>query len=182
MKQDIDIEPRDPEAARVRIEQTRARMSDTIDEIEDVLLQKKQDLQDRLDVRAHIRERPWQAAGLVLGAGLIVGFLTGGRSDDDIDDAVISDSRATLWEGRARRLLRIAREQEDDIEHLEAALARMEADGFDPDDHEPGYYLDGGAYARPGRFSALKETVTDHVSEFLGETVRAVLDNVRSRV
>jgi hypothetical protein len=32
------------------------------------------------DWRAHIRKHPWEAAGVALAAGAVLGFLTGGRS------------------------------------------------------------------------------------------------------
>ncbi|HET8655224.1 MAG TPA: DUF3618 domain-containing protein [Longimicrobiaceae bacterium] len=116
----------DPDVAREQIEQTRARMSETIDEIEDVLVRKKHEIQDRFDVVGRIREQPMRALGIALGAGLVLGFLTGGGEDDEEDRAEIGggghyrtgNDRAEMWEHRARRLLSIAREQESEIERL----------------------------------------------------------------
>ncbi|HEX2190579.1 MAG TPA: DUF3618 domain-containing protein, partial [Longimicrobiaceae bacterium] len=131
----------DPQAVRAEIEQTRERMSGTIDEIEEVLARKKEQIQDRLDVMSPVRERPLPAAGIAFGAGLVLGLLTGGDDDDHderehrsrsralhasvgmaaaaaADDAEWQE-RAELWENRARRLLRVAREQEEQIRDLQ---------------------------------------------------------------
>jgi hypothetical protein len=118
-------------------------MSETIDEIEDVLLEKKARLREKLDVLAPVRERPLQAVGVLFGVGLVLGLLTGGGDDDeeeerptvlvlpraevdeleeddeedeDDDEAEEAWARAELWEDRAQRLLRIARAQEEELE------------------------------------------------------------------
>ena len=88
----------DPDATRAEIEQTRARMSETIDEIEEQLLRRKQTIEEKLDVKSQVRERlaplraklapaqeqvyrrPLAVFGGVFGAGLLLGYLTG---DDD---------------------------------------------------------------------------------------------------
>jgi ElaB/YqjD/DUF883 family membrane-anchored ribosome-binding protein len=128
MSQEIRIQPETPEAARAEIERTRERISGTLDEIEVAILRKKQRLQEQVDVRARIRERPMEAAGVVLGLGLLIGFLTGGgekkarenlKAGEEVDRAA---ERAAIWEARARRLLTIARGQEEEIDELEAAL------------------------------------------------------------
>ena len=152
------VVPDDPEAARAEIQMTRARMSETIDEIEDVLLRKKEKIQDRLDIFSTVRQRPMQSVGAALGAGILMGILTGGDDDeedyDEHDHPVLRraamgaattaatgaaasyagshlhDDRADTWEHRARRLLAIAREQEEEIDRLShgrsAARARAE--------------------------------------------------------
>lgn len=147
----------DPEAVRSEIEQTRDRMSSTIDEIESVLARKKEAIQDRLDVLSPIRERPLPATGIAFGVGLALGLLTGG-GDDDADDhraprahspglglgalgmgaAAGADDhhepfagdpaeRAAMWESRARRLLRVAREQEEQIRELKERYGTLYA-------------------------------------------------------
>lgn len=145
----------DPEIARAEIEHTRARMSDTIDEIEDVLVRQKERIQDRLDVLAPVREHALPAAGAALGAGLLLGLLTGGDDDDEDDyDLEVEGGygygdrarhharRADLWENRARRLLSIARDQEEEIEELRGEHrggwrdAVEDYDGYDYDDED----------------------------------------------
>ena len=75
----------DPDVVRDEIERTRARMSQTIDSIESALLRKKEQIEDRLDVTAPVRERvndqPWLYAGGVFAGGLLLGYLTGGKDD-----------------------------------------------------------------------------------------------------
>jgi hypothetical protein len=66
-------------------------MSETIDTIEEALLRKKGQIEEKLDVKAQVRERlapvtnrvnrqPLAIFGGVFGAGLVLGYLTG---DDD---------------------------------------------------------------------------------------------------
>lgn len=119
-----------PDAVRAEIETTRARMSATIDEIEDVLLEKKAVWQERLDVGAKIRENPIRAVGIVFGAGLALGFLTGGRSKGE-KQAARAEKRASMWEERARRLLEIAQEQEDEIEDLRYSASPYAVEEWD---------------------------------------------------
>lgn len=131
----------DPDLARMQIEQTRARMSSTIDQIEGALLRKKENIEEKLDVMAPVRrkarENPYPIIGGVFLAGLVLGLLTGG--DDDEDDArgpkpavrrFAADfdrerahghhweERATTWERRARRLMDLANRQEAELLEL----------------------------------------------------------------
>jgi hypothetical protein len=128
--------PEDPEAAREEIRRTRQRMSGTIDEIEDLLVQRKEQVKAQLDVGARFRANPLPALGAVLGAGLLLGLVTGGRKHDrddetgleleDADYALAWQDRADTWEARSRRLLRVAREQEEEIAELRSALSEQE--------------------------------------------------------
>jgi hypothetical protein len=111
-----------PNAARSEIEQTRARMSETLDEIEEVLLRKKERFRETMDVGARLREKPLVTAGVVLGAGFLIGFLTGGKDKAGEAERTAAQARAALWEERARRLLAIAREQEEDLEEMEGSV------------------------------------------------------------
>lgn len=127
MAKQIRVQPEGPDAMRTEIEHTRARMSATIDEIEEVIVQKKNKLEDALDVVAKIREQPMKAAGIVFGVGLLLGFLTGGGSKVDEEELEESGQRTALWEERARRLLAIARTQEEEIDALDRALYEAES-------------------------------------------------------
>lgn len=153
MATEINVRISDPETARAEIERTRARMSETIDEIEDVLIRKKEELRETLDIRARIREKPLHAAGIVLGAGLLFGFLTAGRKKDPraARERLEAEARAQKWEVRARRLLEIARDQEDDLDDLESVVGGLLADrhvhetdeyGYEDEDEEDGDYED----------------------------------------
>jgi hypothetical protein len=147
----------DPEVVRTEIEQTRARMSETIDEIEETLARKRDRLQERLDFLAPVRERPLMAAGAAFTVGLLFGLITGGDEEEDEPDFRLSGggglrfssgdgddgeawkNRSALWENRARRLLRVAREQEQEIHDLQERYGSlysrdMELRGFEDDE------------------------------------------------
>lgn len=125
----------DPELARMQIEQTRARMSDTLDQIGDSLVRKKERLEERVDVLAPVRrtarENPYPAIGGVFLAGLVLGFLTGGDDEDEAPQPAVRryavdfdrerthgqhwQERAHTWERRARRLMDLANRQEAEL-------------------------------------------------------------------
>lgn len=165
-------EPQDPSLARAQIEQTRARMSETIDEIEEVLVRKKERFQDRLDVMAPVRERPMVAAGVVFGAGLLLGLVTGGDDEPsrarahDRDDAEWEE-RAEMWERRARRLLRIAQEQEEEIEALAAGRAvRRPAPSLDAEEAERA--------GRPSRSRDVGDELTERITGYVTDAIRGL--------
>jgi ElaB/YqjD/DUF883 family membrane-anchored ribosome-binding protein len=154
----------DPSISRAEIEMTRARMSGTIDEIEDALLRRKERVQERLDFMAPVRERPLVSAGVALGAGLVLGLLTGGGDDDGeewtdrhahLHDA---DRRADKWETRAQRLLRIAREQEVELDMLRHRRGARGNHG-----------MEDGTGDSDG---SLRDRLMDGVSNFINNSVR----------
>lgn len=65
------------EQARAQVEQSRARIADTLDDIEERLLEKRHELQERLDVRKRVREQIDREPLLALAAAAGVGFLAG---------------------------------------------------------------------------------------------------------
>lgn len=150
----------DPREAREEIERTRARMSGTIDEIEDALLRKKARLQDRLDVLAPVRERPLPSAAAAFGAGLLLGLITGGGEDEPTErhDSLDAEERAEKWEARARRLMRIAREQEEEIEHLSRGEAFATSE-WDEEEEEEG-------------LGSIRDRISDGLTGFLGMVAR----------
>ena len=125
----------DPDLARMQIEQTRARMSDTIGQIEGALLRKKEHIEEKMDVMAPVRrkarENPYPVIGGVFLAGLILGLLTGGDDDDDEAPPAVRryavdfdrerahghhwEERSHTWERRARRLMDLANRQEAEL-------------------------------------------------------------------
>ena len=198
----------DPTAVRTNIEQTRQRMSGTLDQIEGVILRKKEEIEEKkavikrqLDVGARVREEPLKAAAFVLGAGIIVGFLTGGASRKEVRTARRQGSK---WEKRARRLLEIARDQEHEIEHLrvhgiQADLSDLDDDLLPEDDVLLPEEEDEYAFLRGDELYPLDpefddETIEyvparlrkgrswgDRLLEFAANTVESVLDSVQSR-
>ena len=118
MSDDTHLETDDPEVAREQIVRTRERMSSTLDEIELAIAGKKKRIQDQFDVGSRIRQKPLHAAGAALAGGLLLGFLTGGRKGGDDAALGIAATRGAVWERRARRLLEIARSQEEEVARL----------------------------------------------------------------
>ncbi|MEX2570336.1 MAG: hypothetical protein WD737_03455 [Gemmatimonadota bacterium] len=183
MAQEIRVQPQDPAAARAELEKTRARMSDTLDDIEGVLLRKRAHLQEQLDVGARVREKPLHAAGIALGVGLVLGLLTGGgRRGDDEDERAreIADQKAELWESRARRLLEIARVQEQDLEDLEDEisdyeehLARVQRVERIPRD---------GAYDEaPSRWAEVRGRLADSLGGYVSDASHSLAESLRRR-
>lgn len=189
----------DPRSARRDIEATRARMSDTLDEIEDVLVRKKEAIQNRLDVLAPVRENPWPAMGGALAAGLLLGLLTGGGDDEDEDDDEFEHRphrgrsrddhdwhrRTEILEERTRRLLSIAREQEKEIRRLrgkkkkrrdgEGKLERVASrarDEFEDLTGGPAEDADHSGSGGDGMLKSLEERLTHFVTEAVREFVR----------
>lgn len=171
----------DPDTARAQIERTRMRMSETIDEIEDVLIRKKEQIQDRLDVFAPVRERPMASLGIALGAGVLLGLLTGGDDEDDLDERTLLSSRARgfrhdadleeraeTWEQRARRLLRIAREQEDELQALTGGSPRLSM-AWSPDEEST-----QSRGEDPSGLERLADQLTDKVTDFLTGAIRGM--------
>ena len=69
-------EPETVDEARRAVEWQRARLSDTLDAIEDRLVTKKQEIADRMDVmrpvKKQVRARPWPALAVAFGVGVLL--------------------------------------------------------------------------------------------------------------
>lgn len=121
----------DPYEARAAIERTRSRMSETIDTIEEVLLRKKEQIQERLDVLAPVRHNPLPAAAAVFGAGLILGYLTGGDNEHELEydgrDEGLAPAAAAerRWRSRHNSLRARHSELEDVVAQQRKELKRM---------------------------------------------------------
>lgn len=187
----------DPAVARAEIQQTRARMSDTIEEIESVLVRKKEQVQNRFDILSPVRERPLPAAGGAFGVGLLLGLITGGSDDDhddrphrirhyDVEEAGWED-RADHWETRARRLLSIAREQEEEIRSLQERFGEMRAEALERS-HRTAEYVAPREQASPreadddlhSTVSSLRNTIAGGVVGFLSDTLHHLMQESRS--
>ncbi|MBA2670403.1 MAG: hypothetical protein H0U67_08545 [Gemmatimonadetes bacterium] len=176
------MEVDDPEFARAQIANTRARMSGTIDEIEDALLKRKERIQHRLDPFSVVRERPFQAAGAVFGAGLVLGLLTGGDDDGDEDHeyeydihfdqdgkaaSMDAEARAAKWENRARRLLHLAREAQGEAVHAVSSSRIADDDWSGESDDD-------------GLFTGVRDAVADRVAPLVGGLIRQFIGGNRT--
>jgi ElaB/YqjD/DUF883 family membrane-anchored ribosome-binding protein len=183
----------DPEHARADIEATRARMSGTIDNIEDALVRKKEEIQHRFDIIAPVRENPWPSMGIALGAGLVLGLLTGGEDEEDEEDeererhvyrihagasAADWERRAEILEERTQRLLAIARDQEEEIRRLrgkkkkrrdgKSSLRERVVDRVEEEYED----LSERAEKAGSRLDDLRHTVMDGLTSFLQDAFR----------
>jgi len=100
--------PRDVAEARAAVEMSRARISATIDELEERIVDKKEELRDRLDVvrpvRALVAAAPLVALGIAAGTGLLLGLASrGGRKRRREVELSEVDRDALLRWRRARR-------------------------------------------------------------------------------
>lgn len=96
-------EPRTVEEARVAVEQSRARMSDTLDAIEGKIVAKRQEITDRMDimrpVKQRVRKRPWPALALAFGIGVVIWKLRANHKDDDDEEEQASRLKRLLRRG-----------------------------------------------------------------------------------
>lgn len=182
----------DPDVARAEIEQTRARMSSTIDTIEEVLLRKKEQIQERLDVMAPVRQNPLPAAGVVFGAGLLLGLLTGGGDDHDHGHggAMMMAGGAAMGEGggeggrwrsrnaslkaRTRELERVVKQQRKELSRLRAEVAAAGMATASTHPEELGY--DGYGYEEEeqqdrGGLAGVRDTVAAGVGAFFSRVL-----------
>jgi ElaB/YqjD/DUF883 family membrane-anchored ribosome-binding protein len=88
-------DPRTVDEARHAVERSRERISSTLDQLEDRIVEKKHELQDRVDVLRPVREqivdRPFTAIAVAVGIGALLGSLGGSDSEFDADDDVDDD-------------------------------------------------------------------------------------------
>jgi ElaB/YqjD/DUF883 family membrane-anchored ribosome-binding protein len=114
--------PRSLHEARRAVEQSRERISATLDELEDRIVETKQSIQRKADVvkpaREAIRKAPLIALGVAVAVGIFLG--TRGGDDDDVDeDGWEKSERKALEEWRVRRRKMLLEEAEDASEEFE---------------------------------------------------------------
>lgn len=132
-----DVVIDDPDQARAAIERTRSRMSETIDSIEEVLLRKKEQIQEKMDVLAPVKHNPLPAAAAVFGVGLVLGFATGGGREHELEydgprEGVGPDvaaerrwrQRHASLQAKHRELEQIVKEQRRELKELRKEVKR----------------------------------------------------------
>jgi len=107
---DGESEPASPAEARRAIEESRGRITATLDELEWRLQEKKAEVRRRLDVARPVRERvradPWKAVGVALLAGVAAGFLLGGGKESERRPGRAERRERREWRKERRERLR----------------------------------------------------------------------------
>lgn len=101
-------EPQTTEEALLAAEESRGRISATLDEIEDRIDETREQIREKANVlrpvRSRIRENPLPMIGAAAGAGLVLGLLTGGEDEEHEKKRMLDkDARRELREWRAER-------------------------------------------------------------------------------
>ena len=150
----VETSPRTVDEARDAVERSRQRISTTLDALEDRIVEKKHEIQDRVDVLRPVREqigqRPFTAVAVAVGVGALLGSLGGGEDE--------KESRSRRGRGRL---------SEDDREELrEWRKMRRERLEARRSSHEDGD--DGGS-----RLDALKHQLTGAVTSAISTALAA---------
>jgi ElaB/YqjD/DUF883 family membrane-anchored ribosome-binding protein len=177
--------PRTVDEARDAVEQSRQRISSTLDQLEGRIVEKKHELQDRADVlrpvRDRIVERPFTAVVVGVGVGALLGSLGGGSDTDERprrgarrsarDSALSGDDRADL-----RRWRKARRERLQSISRVD----RGDDDSVDRGDDDR-FHLGALKHQLMGAVtSAITAAVTSRVREFARHNISQLTGDGRS--
>jgi ElaB/YqjD/DUF883 family membrane-anchored ribosome-binding protein len=177
-------EPQTVDEARDAVERSRQRISSTLDQLEDRIVEKKHELQDRADVlrpvRERIAERPFTAVAVAVGVGALLGSLGGG--DDDEDSRTHRHARSGRMRGEMsdtdRRELREWRKARK--ERLRATLDRHSDDSSG--DSESTSRFDGLKHQLMGAVTAAITTaVTKRVRSMAMDNINSLIGGDESR-
>jgi ElaB/YqjD/DUF883 family membrane-anchored ribosome-binding protein len=139
-------EPRSTGEARRAIVETRGRISETLDDIEDALSAKKERFKERVNVLRPVTDRvrgsPWPAVGIAFAAGVLLSRL-GGDDEDEEEDRGGARQRSEL-DGEALRDWR--QERRDRLNRMRA----QRQESREPEEDEGGGLRDAvvGVVAR----------------------------------
>jgi ElaB/YqjD/DUF883 family membrane-anchored ribosome-binding protein len=166
------VSPRTVDEARDAVERSRQRISSTLDTLEDRIVEKKHELQDRADVlrpvRERIAQRPFMVVAVAVGVGALLGSL--GHSSASRGDAPrgrrgrVGRTGGDILEDRDRAELRRWRRA-----RRERLRARTHENGRHAgrDDDEAGSRLDGLKHQLMGAVtSAISAAVAARVRDF----------------
>jgi ElaB/YqjD/DUF883 family membrane-anchored ribosome-binding protein len=177
--------PRTVDEARDAVEQSRQRISSTLDQLEGRIVEKKHELQDRADVlrpvRDRIAERPFTAVMVGVGVGALLGSLGGGSDREERPrrgaqrsargSALSDDDRADL-----RRWRKARRERLQSISRAD----RGDADSDDRGDDDR-FHLGALKHQLVGAVtSAITAAVTSRVREFARHNISQLTGDGRS--
>jgi ElaB/YqjD/DUF883 family membrane-anchored ribosome-binding protein len=177
--------PRTVDEARDAVEQSRQRISSTLDQLEGRIVEKKHELQDRADVlrpvRDRIAERPFTAVVVGIGVGALLGSLGGGSDTDERPrrgarrsargSALSNDDRADLRRWRKARRERLQ------------SISRVDRGDDDSDDRgdDDRFHLGALKHQLMGAVtSAITAAVTSRVREFARHNISQLTGDGRS--
>ena len=110
--------PRTVEEARLEVQRSRARIEDTLDRLENRVVETRETIQRKVDVvrpvTEFVRAKPFIALGAAVAIGLFLGTRGGSDDDEDEDDYGFDrKERRALEEWRKRRRKMLLAEAED---------------------------------------------------------------------
>ncbi|CAN5890737.1 hypothetical protein BH23GEM9_BH23GEM9_01710 [soil metagenome] len=158
-------DPRTVDEARDAVERSRQRISSTLDRLEDRIVEKKHELQDKVDfmrpVREQIAERPFTAIAVAAGFGALLGSIGGGHDDEEHSHRRSGRMTGRMLSDDDRRELREWRKARRD--RLRSVSRHAEHDDDNADDSDS------------SRFNGLKH-------QLMGAVTTAITAAVTSRV
>lgn len=93
LESDAGVEPRNVDEAKRVVEETRERISSTLDTLEDRIIETRDLVRDKANVLEPLRERararPWMAVAVAAAAGLFLGTLSR-RRHRELDPAQLA--------------------------------------------------------------------------------------------
>lgn len=162
--EDTAGEPRTVGEARDAVERSRQRISSTLDALEGRIVEKKHELQEKVDVlrpvRDQIAERPFTAVAVGLGVGVLLGSL-GGGSDDEHEHRRSGRMRGALGDDDRRELREYRRARRERLRSRTRASARSSSRDRHEEQHD-----DDGMLSNL-RFDALKHQLMGAVTSAL---------------
>jgi ElaB/YqjD/DUF883 family membrane-anchored ribosome-binding protein len=186
--QDSTDAPRTVDEARDAVEQSRQRISSTLDQLEGRIVDKKHELQDRADVlrpvRVRIAEHPFTAVMVGVGVGALLGSLGGGSDDDRPHRArrsgrgldLSQDDRADL-----RRWRKARRERLQSISRVDRSDHDSDDRGDDDRGDDDRFHLGALKHQLMGAVtSAITAAVTSRVREFARHNISQLTGDGRS--
>lgn len=126
--------PRSVGEAREAVEASRQRIASTLEELETRIVEKKESLEERLDVtrpvRDYVRVRPLAAAGTAVAAGLLFGLLTGGSRRRKVEPRhLTAEDRAAIERWRREQRKTMLQAADAELGEVERARPRRRKRG-----------------------------------------------------
>jgi ElaB/YqjD/DUF883 family membrane-anchored ribosome-binding protein len=164
--------PQTVDEARVAVERSRERISSTLDALEDRIVEKKHELQDRADVLRPVREqivaRPFTAVAVGLGVGALLGSLGGGDDERDSHRSRSGRERGhTIGDDDREELRRWRRARRERLQSISRHRHDHDDDHGHADDDDGESRFGGLRHQLMGALtSAITTAVTSRVREY----------------